>query len=121
MPRFSVPLRTPESMAVIVYGRLRYDPRPNCRGAAPGERVETPRTVRRGPGLLAVRAGRGRVHQDLVLVRQAPIETMPGALRVNPKAYGGVVVIEKPTGARVTFRRRGQMSTEVCLIWELEA
>ncbi len=29
-------------------------------------------------------------------------------------------VIEKPSGARVTFRRRGQVSTEVCLIWELE-
>ncbi len=29
-------------------------------------------------------------------------------------------VIEKPSGARVRFRRRGQMSTEVCLIWELE-
>ncbi len=35
----------------------------------------------RGPGQLADLAGRGWVHQDLVLVRQAPIETMPGALR----------------------------------------
>ncbi len=29
-------------------------------------------------------------------------------------------VIEKPSGARVTFRRRGQASAEICLIWELE-
>ncbi len=28
-------------------------------------------------------------------------------------------VIEKPSGARMTFRRRGQVGTEVCLIWEL--
>ena len=29
-------------------------------------------------------------------------------------------VIEKPSGARMTFRRRGQASTGICLIWELE-
>ena len=29
-------------------------------------------------------------------------------------------VIEKPSGARVRFRRRGQASPEMCLIWELE-
>ncbi len=28
-------------------------------------------------------------------------------------------VIEKPNGARVTFRRRGQVPDETCLIWEL--
>ena len=29
-------------------------------------------------------------------------------------------MIEKPNGARVAFRRRGQVSDETCLIWELE-
>ena len=29
-------------------------------------------------------------------------------------------VIEKPSGARLTFRRRGQVADEACLIWELE-
>ncbi len=29
-------------------------------------------------------------------------------------------VIEKPSGARLTFRRRGQVPDETCLIWELE-
>ena len=29
-------------------------------------------------------------------------------------------VIERPNGARVTFRRRGQVPDETCLIWELE-
>ncbi len=29
-------------------------------------------------------------------------------------------VIETPSGARVTFRRRGQVPDEACLIWELE-
>ena len=29
-------------------------------------------------------------------------------------------VIEKPNGARLTFRRRGQVPDEACLIWELE-
>ncbi len=29
-------------------------------------------------------------------------------------------VIEKPSGARLTFRKRGQASPEMCLIWELE-
>ena len=29
-------------------------------------------------------------------------------------------VTEKPSGARLTFRRRGLASTELCLIWELE-
>ena len=29
-------------------------------------------------------------------------------------------VIEKPSGAHMTFRRRGQASTGICLIWELE-
>ncbi len=29
-------------------------------------------------------------------------------------------VIEKPSGARLTFRKRGQASAEICLIWELE-
>jgi len=29
-------------------------------------------------------------------------------------------VIEKPNGARVTFRRRGQVVDEVCLVWNLE-
>ena len=30
------------------------------------------------------------------------------------------VVIERPSGARFTFRRRGQVPDETCLIWELE-
>ncbi len=29
-------------------------------------------------------------------------------------------VIEKPNGARATFRRRGQVPDQTCLIWELE-
>ena len=29
-------------------------------------------------------------------------------------------VIEKPNGARVTFRRRGQVPDETCLVWSLE-
>lgn len=29
-------------------------------------------------------------------------------------------VIEKPSGARMTFRRCGQVPAETCLIWELE-
>ena len=29
-------------------------------------------------------------------------------------------VIEKPSGAQLTFRRRGQVPDETCLIWELE-
>ncbi len=32
----------------------------------------------------------------------------------------GQAVIEKPSGARLTFRKRGQVSDETCLIWELE-
>ncbi len=28
--------------------------------------------------------------------------------------------IEKPSGARLTFRRRGQAVDEMCLLWELE-
>ena len=29
-------------------------------------------------------------------------------------------VIEKPSGARLTFRRRAEVPDETCLIWELE-
>ncbi len=33
---------------------------------------------------------------------------------------GTEAMIEKPNGARVMFRRRGQVPDETCLIWELE-
>ena len=29
-------------------------------------------------------------------------------------------VIEKPSGARVTWRRRGQVPDETCLVWDLK-
>ncbi len=61
------------------------------------------------------------VHPETPWVRFDYMGLVPLLNGGRVTALSGIeAVIEKPSGARMTFRRRGQVSTEVCLIWELE-
>ncbi len=60
------------------------------------------------------------VHPEKPQVRFDCMGLVPLLNKAKVTALSDIeAVIEKPNGARVTFRRRGQVPDETCLIWEL--
>ena len=53
-------------------------------------------------------------------IRKAAFKTTQYGLRLQKTDMIDSLMVEKPSGARMTIRRHGQVPDETCLVWNLK-